>query len=399
MLLGLLPPPLRAQSASVTLNPDYLTAEVGDEIEVDVVINDVTNLFGIQLRLRFDPVILQVMDGNPNRSGLQVASGDFPYPDYVAQNEVDNLNGWVAYACTQLTREPVSGSGTTFTVRFECMHAGTTQLLLQDVVAANQDSLVLDTEIGSGEIVVAAPESTPAQTIPAQPTTRAATRTPTRTNTPGAAQASTRTPRPTQTSAAKLVTPTSDAAYPHTSAQPTSAPTADEGDYPPPEGDATTVPATGRPRRTQTASNASFFSPTRQARTPVTGASPAARAVPGETATEAGSEGQGAPTSTDTALAKEPILGATVAATTAMTVVTALEPTLLGQTATPTQDAVAALLSQPTGQAQRSAQRNDRPFVSPDLFICFSVFLVLFTALLIIYLKQRGKGRPRSVAS
>ena len=74
--------------------------------------DDVTNLFGLDIRLRFNADMVQVEDGNPSKAGIQVLPGEFPVADFEVKNVVDNEAGTIWYAVTQLNpREPVSGSG------------------------------------------------------------------------------------------------------------------------------------------------------------------------------------------------------------------------------------------------------------------------------------------------
>ena len=57
---------------------------------------DVTDLFGAQLELSFDPAVLQVV-------GTQVTPGSCPKPDFVHTNSVDNGVGSISYVVTSLS--------------------------------------------------------------------------------------------------------------------------------------------------------------------------------------------------------------------------------------------------------------------------------------------------------
>ncbi|MBC7235368.1 MAG: hypothetical protein H5T69_05960 [Chloroflexi bacterium] len=372
------------------LVPEYAQIAVGDEIDVDVMIDDAEDLFGIEFDLLFDPVILQVVDIDPDRAGIQMAPGDFPYPDFVAENRVDNLYGRISYACTQMApREPVSGSGRALTVRFRATNVGSTFLDFEDLIAAGQDH-GLDADFAPGEIVVVAqegpsPTPTSAQTIPPQPTTAVATRT----FTPSPSPTNT-APAPSATSLAQVPTPTASRTSPPTATSATDT-------YPAPEATTPAIPPTFTPPATagpsmptftpgpkRTPSEALPGAPTRASETsaPQSAALPTSTASPGATSTDSTSPTAESPAPVENRPTTEGPASA---------------ETQPPQHVSPTAAEMAALVSTPGGQPrERQAERSDRPLLPQEIFICLSVGLVLLAALLIFYLTQRHR-RVRSL--
>jgi hypothetical protein len=345
------PVELAAQTVRFSVLPNMIQVETGDEFEVDVIISDAIDLYGIQFDLAFDPAILQVMDTNPNSSGIQVMLGDFPFPDFVALHEVDNLEGRISYACTQMRpREPVSGSGTALIIRFMATGAGETQLLLQGALAATED-YDLDTTTTAGRVVVVQ-------------------RAPTATTTADTGQVPTRTPLPTHTSAAGPATAT--ATSPAMSATSAAA-------YPEAPGQQIATP-----------------SPPgwSQAETPLAEAATLeAEAQPSPTWTLAADEAPSGETeSTDDIPTPAPIQETaegvmTITPREAVVATGVEEPS-------PTKDVVAALLApRAPDESIPLPERSERPLVSTEVFVCLSSGLVLFTALLIVYVAQR-KRKP-----
>jgi hypothetical protein len=350
------PVELAAQTVRFSVLPNMIQVETGDEFEVDVIISDAIDLYGIQFDLAFDPAILQVMDTNPNSSGIQVMLGDFPFPDFVALHEVDNLEGRISYACTQMRpREPVSGSGTALIIRFKATGAGETQLLLQGVLAATED-YELDTTTTSGQVIVAQ---------------RAPTVTPTADTTgTSAGQVPTRTPLPTHTSAAGPATATatspamiatSAAAYPEAPGQQIATPS------PPgwsqaetPLAEAATLEAEAQPSPTWTL--AAYEAPSDETES--------TEDIPTPAPIQETAEG------VMTITPREAVVATGVE-----------EPS-------PTEDMVAALIApRAPDESAPPPERSERPLVSTEVFVCLSSGLVLFTALLIVYVAQR-KRKP-----
>ena len=349
------PTGLVAQTVHFSLSPDMVQVESGDEFEVAVIISDAVDLYGIQFDLFFDPVVLQVLDIDPDSSGIQMMLGDFPFPDFVALQEVDNLEGRISYACTQMRpREPVSGSGTALIVRFQATEAGETELSLQGALAATED-YDLDTETTSGQVIVA-------QRAPTATTTADTADTST-------GQVPTRTPLPTHTSAASLATATSAVAYPEAPGQPTATPS-------PPVVPEDEAPSTATAMPTATPEAEAQPSPTW---TLTTDEAPAGETEPPE----------------EDILTPAPIEaiaeGAIPDASRETIVATGVEEP------SPTEDAVAALVAPRAPDASASSpERSERPLVSTEVFVCLSSGLVLLTALLILYVAQRKREPSRS---
>ena len=97
-------------------------------LTVDLYVQDVTGLFGIDLRTTFDPTIAQVVDEDtgPLAPGVQLLPvGTFLHPDYLARNLVDNTLGTIRYAASQTNpTAPATGSGPVARIRFTALQPG-----------------------------------------------------------------------------------------------------------------------------------------------------------------------------------------------------------------------------------------------------------------------------------
>mgnify|MGYP000070728695 CR=1 FL=1 len=97
------------------------------QLVVDVVVADVTDLFGAELQLTYDPAQLQVLDANPRLDGIQIAPGPFLAVEdrFVVTNRVDAQSGQITFVVTLLgPAAPVSGSGILATVAFRTIGGG-----------------------------------------------------------------------------------------------------------------------------------------------------------------------------------------------------------------------------------------------------------------------------------
>jgi hypothetical protein len=197
--------PVSGADPVVQIDPASSEVAVDGTVDVDIVITDATDLYAASVDLSFDAAVLEVVDADPGRSGVQVFTGTFPGPSEgpsdVTINTADNTAGTIEYDVTLLVpAPPVSGSGTLATVRFRGKATGTSPVALESAALWGPGpSDGITTTTASGEVQVAESATDTPQPTPtsASTATRTPTGTPRETNTP----APTRTPRPTNTPA------------------------------------------------------------------------------------------------------------------------------------------------------------------------------------------------------
>lgn len=186
--------PAAAQdSATVLLDPSSATVSVGEPVVVDVRIQDVAGLFGADVRLEYDPTVVEVVDANTLVPGTQIDSGDFPNissgTGFVAQNTVDSEEGTIGYAMTLLSpAEPVNGSGTLASITFRGKAVGSSEVSFTSVLLSDTNANQIPAAKTGGTITVAGGPSPTATSEPAPTETPTPQPQPTLTPTPGAEQ-------------------------------------------------------------------------------------------------------------------------------------------------------------------------------------------------------------------
>jgi hypothetical protein len=129
----------------VKITPQTLKLRVGERAIVDLEIEQVAELFGAEVHLTFDPEVLEVIDADTAKDGIQIEAGTMPAPDFVVQNAADNQMGTVDYALTQLKpSEPRSGSGLLARVTFRGKRAASSQILLEQFVLADIEGTAIE---------------------------------------------------------------------------------------------------------------------------------------------------------------------------------------------------------------------------------------------------------------
>lgn len=158
MVLAYLLPvtPLRAQNiATLRPLPAELSLRPGETGRVEFILENARDVYGIDVRAAFDPAIVEVVDDDPDREGVQLTSGAFPQPDFVALAAADNVAGTLRYIVTQVNpTPPATGSGVVFAVTFRARAAGQTAVTITQVEMADRDGLLLVVTPGAGSVEV-----------------------------------------------------------------------------------------------------------------------------------------------------------------------------------------------------------------------------------------------------
>lgn len=166
-------PALAQEGARVGVFAD-LEIPLNARVEVPVEVRDVTELYAVDLTIRFDPAVLQVEDADPNRAGVQPGLATFLDAGMTLFNDVDNENGTVRFVMSQINpSEGKSGSGNLLVLYFVGKQAGTSPVTVEKVEASNRLGEAIAVSGVDAEIVVreGAPEVV-ATPIPVQDPTQ-----------------------------------------------------------------------------------------------------------------------------------------------------------------------------------------------------------------------------------
>jgi LysM repeat protein len=202
------PPAVAAQTDNtvVRLQPATQQLKVGEMGNVQILIENVTNLMGIEIELQFAPNIIQIQDTDPDKEGIQIQPGDFLTSDFVKSNMVDNTTGNISYVIVQIPPTlPVSGNGVLATITFQAVAQGSSNLTLSKVKLADSEGRPISATIQSGQVTVDGGMEQPTATFTATATSVPGQPTPTSTFTP---VPGVETPTPTFTPVQPTATPT-----------------------------------------------------------------------------------------------------------------------------------------------------------------------------------------------
>jgi hypothetical protein len=177
--LGLLRPGslALAQTGQVFIRSDPQVFEVGvGQVEtLDILIENAVDVYGIDLRARYDPALVEVVDLETGKPAAQMAAGSFMHHDFVLRNEADNNSGMLQYIFTQLNPSlPVNGSGIIISIQIRGKALGESQLEFVSLEIADNLGHILLSEALPGilRVVPAKPETpTPFVLLPSASST------------------------------------------------------------------------------------------------------------------------------------------------------------------------------------------------------------------------------------
>lgn len=167
---------LKQGDTEVTVSPATTELACGEQGQVDILINDVTDLYGVDLIITFDPAVVKVVDSDPG-PGINVRPGNFPDVSggqgSIQFNAADNDVGTIKYvAIRERPAAGQTGSGTIISIQFEGVAAGTSEVKLSSVLLSNSQANPIPFTSTDGEITVTC-DGTP--TSPTRTPTRPST--------------------------------------------------------------------------------------------------------------------------------------------------------------------------------------------------------------------------------
>ena len=164
-----------AQSGGATVRLDPPNLEVGQgQVEtLNIVIDNAQEVYGIDVRAKFDPSVIEVVDADPSKDGVQMIPGDFIKPDFLVRNIADNQKGTLQYVITEVNpTPPANGSGTVVSILVRGKVLGKrTPFTIDFVQIADRHGRKLPVHVQNGTVSVVTPKPpTPTATSPATPT-------------------------------------------------------------------------------------------------------------------------------------------------------------------------------------------------------------------------------------
>lgn len=140
---------------TVSIAPASQEVFLEDTAAAEVWVEDVTDLYGFEFQLTFNPTLVEVVDADPVKAGVQIQPGDFLSPDWELDNTVDNDNGTIDYALSQWDPSPPqSGDGVLAIITWRGKVLGTSPIAFSHVLLGAPGGVPIDASTQDGQIKV-----------------------------------------------------------------------------------------------------------------------------------------------------------------------------------------------------------------------------------------------------
>ena len=144
------------ENTSIIAGANAATVQQGKQIALLISIENVTGLYSVQVRVTWDPAILEIVDADPDQDGIQVATGEFFSDDALTIiNSADNISGTLDFGVTLSgDASSLNGDGILAQVTFYARQDGFTPLNLSYVRLYDSEARSIEATIQVGEITV-----------------------------------------------------------------------------------------------------------------------------------------------------------------------------------------------------------------------------------------------------
>lgn len=117
-------------------------------------LENVADMGAMQLEINYDPAVIQIIDADDTRAGVQVTIDDVFSGGFVAQNTVDTANGRISVATTLLSGNKIDGNTGLITIDWRPLAVGNSSITFGDVILASTDGTRIDFTPRSGTVEV-----------------------------------------------------------------------------------------------------------------------------------------------------------------------------------------------------------------------------------------------------
>jgi hypothetical protein len=143
------------QPATLRIEPPLQDVPLGGEATVDIIVENVSDLYGLSMVLSFDPTLVEVVDADGGTAGVQITPGSCPSPDFVVQNSANNSTGVINYDVSSLSPSPpCNGNGVVASITFSGLAEGISPVHYFDWLLSDTNGIEIPASTQDGELNV-----------------------------------------------------------------------------------------------------------------------------------------------------------------------------------------------------------------------------------------------------
>lgn len=162
---------LSPNATTVSISPSPSSVSECNLLDLYIDVNNVSNLYALDVRLSFDPAVVEVVDFNTASSVIDLEPIIDPLPNlnfqagFTVRNEVNNFTGSIWYAATQTAPTPAAnGSGHVARIRLRAKSTATAEFSFTYIKLSDPNGLEIAAS-GANSSVSASSSVTPSLSI------------------------------------------------------------------------------------------------------------------------------------------------------------------------------------------------------------------------------------------
>ena len=159
---------LQSGDALVTCDPGRLEIGPKQTRTMRILISNARAVYGIDLQAGFDPAVVEVVDADSAREGVQMTAGTFLKPDFTILNLADNQAGTLRFVVTQLNpTPPADGKGTLLSIQFRSKISGrSSRLSFVTVTIADRNGARQPVTTRAADLILLSPTDPTSTALP-----------------------------------------------------------------------------------------------------------------------------------------------------------------------------------------------------------------------------------------
>lgn len=136
-----------AAQPTLSFRADKTELDAGDDITATLAVSGAPAVYGVQVKIRFDPTALRILDADPRASGTQLVNGGFfdGAKMFTVRNDVDVKKGEAFFIVSHLYPMPsAKGDGNLVSFRVSALKPGDHRLALEGVRFGTDQGIAVD---------------------------------------------------------------------------------------------------------------------------------------------------------------------------------------------------------------------------------------------------------------
>jgi hypothetical protein len=149
------PTPTPTPAPAVVTVPDQLETNLCSLLDTSIVrLENISNLAQVEIEITYDPLIIQVIDSDPDQAGVQVGVSSVFEPDTVTENDVDTFLGTIRVIAGTAGVPVLTGSADLLSINWRPQRVGTSTVAIESLTLTDATGQTSSPPVQDGTVDV-----------------------------------------------------------------------------------------------------------------------------------------------------------------------------------------------------------------------------------------------------